>query len=328
VEPQDELGEKIFKILQEAGHPLTYKEICEKALEVEVKKDNLFSKYINNVLKKDPRFIEKKEEVWGLFDWLSELKKLRLKLINSEDNESFKQLLQKVFNFLGFQTSVILEGKASFILVEALLDYKAYNLVVDGKVLDEKSKKIQKYEYWSELTKTKEKTKSDYSVIISSDFDYNILSEKIDENKVILFELRWLDSIIKEHNKLPFSLTNLKSIFLSPNSIENNVFQLFEKRKQIYNKIKLINIIITILNENSSKKLYLNVESLTKIINQKSNEYLEFGRVQEPEVEEITKMLALEPFSILQKTEMGSIMLDFKPELAKERLNKVIEEMF
>jgi hypothetical protein len=253
---------------------------------------------------------------------------LRLKLINSEDNESFKQLLQKVFNFLGFQTSVILEGKASFILVEALLDYKAYNLVVDGKVLDEKSKKIQKYEYWSELTKTKEKTKSDYSVIISSDFDYNILSEKIDENKVILFELRWLDSIIKEHNKLPFSLTNLKSIFLSPNSIENNVFQLFEKRKQIYNKIKLINIIITILNENSSKKLYLNVESLTKIINQKSNEYLEFGRVQEPEVEEITKMLALEPFSILQKTEMGSIMLDFKPELAKERLNKVIEEMF
>jgi hypothetical protein len=39
-------------------------------------------------------------------------------------------------------------------------------------------------------------------------------------------------------------------------------------------------------------------------------------------------MLALEPFSILQKTEMGSIMLDFKPELAKERLNKVIEEMF
>lgn len=328
VEPQDELGEKIFKILQEAGHPLTYKEICEKALEVEVKKENLFSKYINNVLKKDPRFIEKKEEVWGLFDWLSELKKLRLKLINSEDNESFKQLLQKVFNFLGFQTSIILEGKASFILVEALLDYKTYNLVVDGKVLDEKSKKIQKYEYWSELTKAKEKTKSDYSVIISSDFDYNILSEKIDENKVILFELRWLDSIIKEHNKLPFSLTNLKSIFLSPNSIENNVFQLFEKRKQIYNKMKLINIIITILNENSSKQLYLNVESLTKIINQESNEYLEFGRVQEPEVEEITKMLALEPFNILQKTEMGSIMLDFKPELAKERLNKVIEEMF
>jgi hypothetical protein len=67
---------------------------------------------------------------------------------------------------------------------------------------------------------------------------------------------------------------------------------------------------------------------LTKIINQKSNEYLEFGRVQEPEVEEITKMLALEPFNILQKTEMGSIVLDFKPELAKERLNKVIEEMF
>jgi hypothetical protein len=67
---------------------------------------------------------------------------------------------------------------------------------------------------------------------------------------------------------------------------------------------------------------------LTKIINQESNEYLEFGRVQEPEVEEITKMLTLEPYNILQKTETGSIILDFKPELAKERLNKVIEKMF
>jgi hydrogenase maturation factor len=50
--------------------------------------------------------------------------------------------------------------------------------------------------------------------------------------------------------------------------------------------------------------------------------------VQEYEVEEITKIFSLEPFNIIQKTEMGSIILNFKPELAKERLNKVIKEMF
>jgi len=328
MEPQEELSEKIFKILEEEGHPLSYKEICERVLEVEVKEDNLFYKYIIDVLRKDPRFVEDKEDIWGLFDWLSEIKKLQIKLITTEDNENFKQLIQKVFEFLGFETSLISEGKTSFILVKAQLDYKTYNLIVDGKILDNKSKRMQKYEYWDELSKEREKNKADFSVIISTDFDYDKLNKKIDEYKVVLFELRWLDSLIKEHNILPFSLSNLKLIFSPDNSVENNIYQLFERRKRIHNKIKLINIIIKILNENSSKKLYLNIESLTKIINQKNIEYFEYKKVQELEVEEITEMFALEPFNILQKTEMGSIILNFKPELARERLNKVIREMF
>lgn len=328
MEPQEELSEKIFKILKEEGHPLSYKEICERVLKVEVKEDNLFYKYSIDVLRKDPRFVEEKEDIWCLFDWLSEIKKLQIKLITTEDNENFKQLIQKVFEFLGFETSLILEGKTSFILVKAQLDYKTYNLIVDGKILDKKSKRIQKYEYWDELGKAREKTKADFSVVISTDFDYDKLNKKIDEYKVVLFELRWLDSLIKEHNRLPFSLNNLKLIFSPDNSVENNIYQLFERRKHIHNKIKLINIIIKVLNENSSKKLYLNIESLTKIINQKSMEYFEYKKVQESEVEEITEMLALEPLNILQKTEMGSIILNFKPELARERLNKVIKEMF
>lgn len=328
MEPQDDLSGKIFKILQEAGHPLTYKEICERVLEVEVNEENLFSKYIDNILREDFRFVEGKEEMWGLFDWLSEIKKLQLRLISSEDNESLKKLLQKVFEFLGFETSVILEGEAPFILAKASLDYKTYNLMVDAKLSDKKNEKIQKYEYWNELSKAKEKTKSDYSVVISQDFDYDKLHGKIDKNKVILFELKWLCNVIEEHDRLPFSLSNLESIFSANNSVENNIFQLFEKRKMLYNKIKLINIIINLLHENNGKKLYLNVESLTKIINQRTDTYIDFKRVQEYEVEEITKIFSLEPFNIIQKTEMGSIILNFKPELAKKRLNKAIGECF
>ncbi len=266
--------------------------------------------------------------MWGLFDWLSEIKKLQLRLVSSVDNESLKKLLQKVFEFLGFETSIVLERESSFILAKALLDYKTYNLIIDAKLSDKKSEKIQKYEHWNELSKVKEETKSDYSVIVSSDFDYDKLNRKTDKNKVILFELKWLCDLIEEHDKLPFSLSNLESIFSADNSVKDNIFRLFEKRKIIYNRIKLINIIINLLHENSGKKLYLNVESLTKIINQKINAYSGFKKVQEYEVEEITKIFSLEPFNIIQKTEMGSIILNFKPELAKERLNKVIEEMF
>ncbi|GAJ03026.1 unnamed protein product, partial [marine sediment metagenome] len=233
--------------------------------------------------------------------------------INSEDNEIFKQLLQEVFEFLGFETSIVLEEKTSLILVKALLDYKTYNLIVDAKLADNKDEKIQKYEHWNELSKVKEKTKSDYLIIISPDFDYDKLSKKTNKNKVTLFELRWLCNLIKEHGRLPFSLSDLESIFSTDNSVKDNIFKLFEKRKTLFSKIRLIDTIIKVLNENSGKKLYLNVESLTKIINQKNNQHSGFKIVQEFEVKEITKIFSSEPFNIIQKTEMGSIILSLKP---------------
>ena len=204
IEPREDLSEKIIKILQETCHSLTYKEICERTLETEGNEENLFSKYIDNILRKDFRFIEEKEEMWGLFDWLSEIEKLQLRLINSEDNESLKKLLQKVFEFFGFETSIVLEGETYFILAKGLLDYKTYNLIIDAKIPDKKSGKIQKYKYWNELSRAKEKTESDYSVIISLDFDYDTLGRKTDRHKVLLFELRWLNDLMKEYDKLPF----------------------------------------------------------------------------------------------------------------------------
>jgi len=308
-EPQEDLGEKIFNALEKEGRPLSFKEICERVLEVETKGSNLFYKYIADILKRDSRFAEEKNNFWGLFDWLSDAEKLKIELIKTEDNRKYKKLIQKAFNFLGYETSLVAEGRASFILAKAHLDYKTYNLIIDGKLLDNQSKRIQKY-------------------VISTDFNYEKLNKKIEEYKVVLFELRWLDSLIKEHNRLPFSLSDLKLIFLDNDTIENNINELIEKRESIYYKIKLINIMIRVLNENNGKKLYLNLESLTKIINQKFTEHFESKKVAESEIEETAKILSLEPFNILQTTEMGSIILNFKPELAKQRLEKIISEMF
>jgi len=327
-EPQEDLGEKIFNALEKEGRPLSFKEICERVLEVETKGSNLFYKYIADILKRDSRFAEEKNNFWGLFDWLSDAEKLKIELIKTEDNRKYKKLIQKAFNFLGYETSLVAEGRASFILAKAHLDYKTYNLIIDGKLLDNQSKRIQKYEFWDELEEAKEKYKADFSIIISTDFNYEKLNKKIEEYKVVLFELRWLDSLIKEHNRLPFSLSDLKLIFLDNDTIENNINELIEKRESIYYKIKLINIMIRVLNENNGKKLYLNLESLTKIINQKFTEHFEFKKVAESEIEETAKILSLEPFNILQTTEMGSIILNFKPELAKQRLEKIISEMF
>jgi len=83
-----------------------------------------------------------------------------------------------------------------------------------------------------------------------------------------------------------------------------------------------------ILKKSSRKKLYLNIESLTKIINQQDGELVNFEKIQEYEVEQIVNMLSMEPFNILQKTEMDNIILNYSPKLAKERLDKIIIEIF
>ena len=85
---------------------------------------------------------------------------------------------------------------------------------------------------------------------------------------------------------------------------------------------------LSVLEESAQKKLYLNIEALTKIINQQNDEYLKPEKSQEYEVEKIVDVLSREPLNILQKTEMGNIVLNYSLELAKERLGKIINEIF
>jgi len=328
IEPKEEIKEKIYAILKKEGKPLAYHEICERALDVELSEKNLFSDYIIDTLKENPKFIEEKENIWGLFDWLSETKKLQKLLFESKNSEKLKNTIKKIFDFLGFETSFIIKGKTSFILAKALLDYKSYSIIIDGKVSEEKNKKIEKYEQWDDLKTAKKENKADFSVIISNDFNYDSLNMQSELQNVILLESRWIDTIIKEHDRLTFSLSNLKKILSSDNSTESNIFQLLEKRNTTYNRIKLVNTMMDILKKSSRKKLYLNIESLTKIINQQDGELVNFEKIQEYEVEQIVNMLSMEPFNILQKTEMDNIILNYSPKLAKERLDKIIIEIF
>jgi len=146
--------------------------------------------------------------------------------------------------------------------------------------------------------------------------------------KIALLESRWIDSILKEHDRLTFSLFDLKKIFLLKDSTESNIFQLLEKRKRVYGRIKLVREMMDIIKKSSQKKIYLNTESLTKIMNQQDGKKTNFEKIQEHEVEQIINILSLEPLSILQKTEMNNVILNYSPEMAQERLEKLIIEMF
>ncbi|MEA1939588.1 MAG: winged helix-turn-helix domain-containing protein [Candidatus Caldatribacteriota bacterium] len=328
LEPKEEIREKIYKILKEENHPLPYEKIRERALGIESEGENLFSGYIINVLKNNSQFIEEKENIWGLFDWLSESEKLQRQLIYCNDNEKYKDAIKKVFDFLGFETSFVYERKASFILAKAVLNCRGYNILIDGKLTGKKNEKTQTYEYWNELKIAKNKNKTDFEIIISLDFDYDKFENKKEQAKVILLESRWLESIIKEHNRLTFSLDDLKIVFSQKNSPESNLFKLFEKRKVVYKKIKLIKSIIDIFKKNSYKKLDINIKLLTEIINKENNGFSNTEMIDEFEVKKIVKILSLTPLNILKNTETNKIVLNFKPELAKVRINKIISEIF
>ncbi len=328
VEPKEEIKDKVYNILKETGHPLPFHEICERALDVELNKKNLFSDYIIEILRENSRFIEEKEDVWGLFDWLNETKKLQKLLFDSKNNENLKNIIKKIFTFLGFETSFIHKNKTSFILAKAISDYMSYSVIIDGKLSMEKNNKLENYEYWDELEKAKKENKADFSVLVSSGFDYKVLTEPSELHQVTLLESKWIDTLIKEHNRLTFSLNDLSTIFSANHSTESNIFHLMDKRKVTYGLISLVKTMLSVLEESAQKKLYLNIEALTKIINQQNDEYLKPEKSQEYEVEKIVDVLSREPLNILQKTEMGNIVLNYSLELAKERLGKIINEIF
>jgi len=328
IEPKEEIKEKVYKILKETGKPLSYQDICDKVLEIESNGKNLFSDYIKSVLKENTKFIEEKENIWGLFDWLSEPKKLQRLLMDSKDSEKFKKAIKKVFDFLGYQTSFMVKDDTSFVLAEAQLDSITYRIIIDGKISQEKNKKILEYEYWNQMESSRAESAADFSVVISNDFDYERLRRESNTHHVTLLESRWLEKIIKEHARLTFSLVDLKEIFFPGQSTENNIARLLEKRKETYNRIIMIKKVMNILKESSQKKLYLNIELLTKMLNQQeSNEGIELGKIQEFEVEKIINIFTLEPFDILQRNEKDHIILNYSPKLARERIEKTIKEI-
>jgi len=328
VEPKAELKEKVYKILEEEGHSMSYHQICERALDVEFNEKNLFSDYIIHLLRDEANFIEEKENHWGLFDWLSETKKLQRLLFDSKTYDKFMNTLRKIFDFLGFETSIIHQEKTMYILAHAKTDYKSYSVVVGGKLPKEKGKIIKKYEYWKEMEIIKKENKADYLVLISTGFDYDHFNEVSDVHNVVLIESKWIDTLINEHNHLPFSLNELKSIFLPDNSTESNLFQLMQRRNITCRLISLIKTILNVLKESPQKKLYLNIESLTKIINQHNDDFLKNEEFQEYEIEKVVNILSKEPMNILQKTDMGNIVMNYSLELAKKRLTKIIDEIF
>jgi len=328
-ESSENLEEKIIKVLEEEGQPLAYKELCNRVLEFSGNNHNLFQHSLLDILKKNKRFICEKEDYWGLFDWLNEFKKLEYELWNPENNDQFKEAILKAFKFLGYESSLVSKGKSSFILAKAMLDYKTYHLILDG-IINHNSDTQEFPEYLSGegLKMVKENFEADFFVLIAPAFDYSRMAEYVQKNNLILFELKWLHSILQEHQHLPFSLISLKNIFLEPNNIESAIENLIKQREMTYRKISLINLVIKVLDENKNRKLYLNPESLTRIVNQKKINGINFEDTLVPEVEGLCRLLSQEPFNLIQLTEVGSIILNFPLELAKKRLEQIINTIF
>ncbi len=325
----ENLKERMVEILEEEGQPLPYKEINKRLLEFNATNHNLFQSSIKDILEKDKKFVQKKEDYWGLFDWLNEFEQLEYELFHSENDEQFKNAILKAFSYLGFESSIISEGKSSFILANAWLDYESYHLIIEG--WNNKGSNDQKYTdfaYWEDWGKVKEKYDANSLTIIAPHFNYSRLVEWVKKYNFILCELKWLNILLKEHQKIPFSLISLKTFFQSSNNIESNLKKLIQQREVYYQKINLINLMIKILIENNQKKSFLTPESLTRIINQKRIKNSEYQEIAISEIKEICKLLSQEPINILKISEEDNIILSFNLELARKRLEKIIDGIF
>ena len=165
------------------------------------------------------------------------------------------------------------------------------------------------------MKKHREKHSTKLCAIVGPTFASGDLLRNADEEKVTLIETATLIEILKRHEKTPFSLLDLKSIFEIKGILTLNMLKaLFEKSETYENQSQLIFSLITAIQQHQASRPMLNARDLYWILNQKYSE---------PNIENALAFLSMSPLSAITKAKQGGYILTARPRIIAERLKRL-----
>jgi len=321
VDTSKDIGDTIYNVLKEAGHPLTYSQIYSAIIKKEPNNRGLFSEYIKDTLNTDSRYLKTSDNQWVLLAWLGKDEQLYRILLNSKNIRDFQSSIKQCFEFLGYIVEYSDDNQQEILIARACLDYKSYSILLIGLPKNYNNKMIQLIN-WDIIKKIKENKRIDSLILFSERFDNKELINRANEEEVQLYDLTTLYRIIKEHHKIPFSLFELHIAFSPLHHPKNSFKKLLEIRKEQWGQWILIKEIISVLQKARRKNSYLDLNLLTKeiAVNKKNNK---ITSIDEGLVKKMVDIMSQEPLKLIEQSESGNIIMAYCDSLIKEKVNNL-----
>jgi DNA-directed RNA polymerase delta subunit len=318
-----DISDSIYEALKEEGHPLSYSQIYSAIIKRDPDNNGLFSDYIENTLDTDMRYLKISDNQWGLIEWVDKAEQLYRILLNSSNIRDFQSSIKECFEFLGYEVNYADNNRHELLIARAFLDYKSYSILILGLPKNYDINMINSID-WNTTKDIKENIDIDSVILFSDKFDSRELIDRSNEELIQLYELSTLYNIIKEHQKIPFSLFELQIAFSPLHHPKNSLNKLLEIRKDQWQQWILIKNIIKILQKARKKKNYMDISLLEKELNSLTN-YDNIKNMEEGLIKKIIIRMSREPFRLLELTESGNIILAFCDSLVQKRVNNLFK---
>jgi DNA-directed RNA polymerase delta subunit len=317
-----DISDSIYEILKEKGHPLSFSQIYSAIIKKDPDNNNgLFSDYIENTLNNDIRYLEISDNQWGLIEWVNKAEQLYRILLNSSDTRGFQSSIKQAFEFLGYEVNYADNNQQELLIARAFLDYKSYSILILGLPKNYNINKIHSID-WKTIKAIRESIDINSVIFFSDRFDSRELIDRSNEESIQLYELSILYHIMKEHQKIPFSLFELQLVFSPLHHPKNNLNKLLEIRKDQWQQWILIKNIIKILQKARRKNNYMDISLLEEELNHVIvNDNM--ANLEEGLIKKLIVRLRQEPFRLIELSESGNIILAFCDSLVQKRVNKL-----
>jgi len=314
-----DISDTIYQVLKEEGKPLSYSRIYAEIIKQEPDNRGLFAEYIKSVLNSDPRYVEISKDHWSLIDWLNEIEQIYQNLLHADSVKGFHAFLKQCFEFLGYKVEYLDNYRHRLLVARADLDYKSYSLLITGLPKNYNTNMIRSID-WPGIKKIKENIGVNLVILFSKEFNVKELIDRASEEGIQLYEISMLYHIIREHQRMPFSLFELQIAFSPMHHPSNNSDKLMGIREKQWDQWMLIREIMKILQMARKKNNYMDINLLFKEmgISKNSNGV---NSIEESLVKSTINQLTQEPFKIIELSESGNIILAYPGSIAEKKIN-------
>jgi len=316
-------------VLIEEGQPLSPKEITDRAFHEELITSKgktphatiaaVIYRDINQNGEESP-FIKVDKGLFGLREWneISEgesielrrssiplpkiANRLKTSQLKSDSPAEFEDAIKDAFNLLGFEVELIGGAGDTDVLLIANIGQESFKITVDGKT-SKSGKIIDRQIDWISLVDHKKKNKADFIIVVGPSFSGGNLQIRAQQYKVSLLTTDNLLNLIEAHSKFPFTLTELRDLFIGTGEVNPQLEDLLSQNHSRRNLLEQFRIIIEEMEALQSRLGYFSFDSLA------GREKIEELEIETHEIDYIIKLLRLPFIMGIQEISEGKYIL-------------------